>query len=807
MSYKNFFTRIDRYLKRLNGCTIVYGCAEYHETVGRIIASASVLEKKSDDDLKNLSRDILRRARMARSSDAVLIEAFALVRETVRRVLKITPFDEQLIAGLVLCQGRIAEMQTGEGKTLAAVFAAYVNALSGKGVHVITFNDYLARRDAEWMGPVYAFLRLSARFIREGMSIQERQHAYNADITYVTAQEAGFDFLRDNLALVPSQQVHRGFHYAIIDEADSILVDEARVPLVIAGSRETGGKTGPAASGENYLAEFIRTLAKDTEYEFDDYRRAVFLTENGIARLEQVLQCGNLYAPLNGELLKQVNNALRAEYLLHRDKDYIVRDGAVELVDDFTGRVADLRRWPDGLHAAVEAKEACRNGKDGIILNSITLHYFLRQYAGLSGMTATAQVANEELRAFYRLHITVIPPHRKCVRRDHPDFIFRTKKEKHDALVREIITVHKTGRPILVGTRSVKESAHLAETLERLGLVCRVLNAKQDDCEAEVIAEAGLPGALTISTNMAGRGTDIRLGGADEKEKARVIEQGGLYVIGTNRNESLRIDNQLRGRAGRQGDPGSSRFFVSLEDDLCVRYRLNELIPPEVLSVEQVPCIDMPIVRSEMDRLQRIIEGQHQEIKKTICRYSAIIEQQRESLFKCRRELLEGGPVPPVYKKECPDHYRYLEDAVSPAKMPDLCRRLSLLSLDRSWSAYLDEIEAVREGIHLRAYGKQDPLYEYNKCAAAIFEARLESAETETIAAFRSIVVQDGEPVLGDSMLKMPSSTWTYLINDNPFDDAVTGQLMGDTGYSLWAGLLWPLTMLHYYLKKRRRTV
>lgn len=799
MSYKDIFTRLQRYKRRLNGCTIVYDCTAYRETVEKITALGPGFRGASDRDLAAVSQRLAASAKADVPLDELVVEAFALVKEAARRVLKIEAFDEQIIGGIVLHRGAIAEMQTGEGKTLTAVFPAFLNALGGKGVHVITFNDYLARRDAEWMGPVYDFLGLTARFVQEGMGVKDRQRAYNADITYVTAQSAGFDFLRDNLSHDGAQCVHRDFHYAIIDEADSILIDEARVPLVIAGILDAAGAEG-AVDGEHrraFLARFVKTLQENDEYEFDEYARNIFLTERGLERVENALQCGNLYASSNGEILRQVNSALHAEYLLCRDIDYLVRDNGVELVDDFTGRVAERRRWPDGLHSAIEAKEQCPAQKSGVVLNSITLQHFLRRYPKRCGMTATAQIAEEEFRAFYSLPIVVVPSHRKCVRIDHPDSVFRTKKEKNDALVREIVAVHATGRPILVGTQSVRESMQLAGILTDQGVSCQVLNAKQDQFEAAIIAEAGKPGAVTISTNMAGRGTDIRLGGADEKQSSRVIALGGLYVIGTNRNESLRIDSQLRGRAGRQGNPGSSRFFVSLEDDLYCKYRLGELLPSPIVA------IDNAVVRSELNRIQRIIEGQHLEIKKTLCRYTNIVEQQREHLFSKRREILYGTAILDFYRISCADHYNELLKKIGWEALLLLCRRLALSHLDAAWSEYLAEIDLLREGIHLRAYGKQDPLFEFNKCATAIFENILLSSEDRELKAFAAIEVKNGLARVPGSALKTPSSTWTYLINDNPFDDAITGQLMGDTGFSLWAGLLWPLTIMHYLLRKK----
>jgi preprotein translocase subunit SecA len=499
------------------------------------------------------------------------------VREAAQRTLGLRPRDVQVVAALALSRGKVVEMLTGEGKTLAAVIPAFLNALAGKGVHVLTFNDYLARRDAEWMGPIYRLLGLSVGYIQGGMARAERQRAYLADVTYVTAKEAGFDHLRDLLANEPQDLVHRPFHFALVDEADSLLVDEARVPLVIAGSALRG------SSSAERLAALVTSLEPSRHFDTDEYGRNVELTEAGLLRVEEELGCGNLLAEENYALLTELNCALHARVLLRRDVDYIVRSGRIELVDEFTGRVVADRHWPDGLQAALEAKEGLPRRPDGRILGSITLQHFLGTYPRLCGMTGTAQDAARELEEFYGLRVVVVPPHRPVARVDHPDVVFTHKEAKEKALVEEIGRTHAAERPVLVGTLTIEESERLASRLQSAGVPCDVLNARNDAREAEIVAPAGALGAVTISTNMAGRGTDIRLGGPDGADRERVDELGGLYVIGTSRHESHRVDLQLRGRAGRQGDAGESRFFVSLEDDLLVRYGVRRLLPERLV--------------------------------------------------------------------------------------------------------------------------------------------------------------------------------------------------------------------------------
>ena len=506
---------IKRLHRRLNGSTIETNLKRYEAILYKIKACQTVWQTKTERQLKEAAQILNQSAEKSGNLDDLLIETYALVSEVIKRVLSIKPFDVQIIGGIVLHQGKVAEMQTGEGKTLTAVFPATLNALCGQGVHVLTFNDYLARRDAEWMGPVYHFLGVTVGHIREGLGPDERRQAYLADITYLTAKEAGFDFLRDSFCTVSAKRVQRPFHMALIDEADSILIDEARIPLVLAGASDD------AIPSIVQFARIVRTLEYGRDVEMDEAGRNVSFTEAGLEKVEKLLKSGNLYTDKNLEVLTQLNCALHAQFLLKRDVDYLVRHNRIELLDEFTGRIADLRRWPNGLQAALEAKENIPLQIQGRILNSITLQHFLQLYPKICGMTATAESAEDELRRFYNLNIVVIPPNKPSIRIDSPDLIFRTKAQKETALIREILKVQKTKGPILVGTRSVEESALLAANLKKKGVPCNVLNAKNDEFEAQIIAEAGKLGAVTISTNMAGRGTDIRLGGMKEKGEGR----------------------------------------------------------------------------------------------------------------------------------------------------------------------------------------------------------------------------------------------------------------------------------------------
>jgi preprotein translocase subunit SecA len=655
----------------------------------------------------------------------------------------------------------VAELATGEGKTLAATAPAFLNALGGLGVHVLTFNDYLARRDASWMEPVYRLLGLEVGFVQEGLEVVARRQAYAADVTYATAKEAGFDSLRDGLCLEPSGLVQRPLHFAIVDEADSILIDEARIPLVIAG--ETAG----AAAGLERLAALARGLRSGVDFDTDEYGHNIALTEAGTARVESMLGCGPLFSTENLTLHAHMRNALHAQHLLHRDVDYIVRAGKVELVDDFTGRVADRRRWPDGLHAALEAKEGVRQLPEGQILGSIALQHYLGLYPKLAGMTATAEPAAEELHDVYSLRVSIVPTHLPNVRVDHDDVVFTHKAAKRQALVAEIVRVHATGRPILVGTASVGESEELLAALDAAGVPGRVLNARNDEQEARVIEAAGALGAVTISTNMAGRGTDIRLGGPQETERDRVVSLGGLYVIGTNRHESRRIDRQLRGRAGRQGDPGSTRFFVSLEDDLVRRYGVERLVTTRHLPPRQDGPIASPLVATEIARAQRIVEAESLEIRRTLYAYSGPVERQRAAISSRRRavllgtqdEVVEGGAI----------RLGELHPDLPEPERQAIARRVFLLTLDRAWRDHLALARDLQEDSHLLAFGGKYPLAEFQRQIGAAFPGLVERIEQEAMAAVEALVVGAAGVDWEASGLRGPSATWTYLIGENPF--------------------------------------
>lgn len=753
---------------KLRGIPIEWDLGPYRKILAQI--NKIDLESASDKELKKRSARLIEQAQKGTSLDELLVEAYALVRETAWRTVGMRPFDVQVIAGIVMHQGKLAEMNTGEGKTLVAVLSAYLNALFGKGVHIHTFNDYLARRDAAWMGPIYEFLGLSVGCIQEGMSPSERKKAYNSDITYSTAKEAGFDYLRDHLCYKKEDLVHREFHFVIVDEADSILIDEARVPLVIAGSTD---KPKPEPG---HLVQIAKGLKEDVDFETDEGKRNIYLTPSGLQRIETILGCKNLHAPENLDLLTRLNQALHAEYLLHRDIDYIVRKGKIEIVDEFTGRVVEDRHWPDGLQAAVEAKEKLRLGSGGSILGSITLQHFLELYPKICGMTATAQPAADEFKQFYGLTVVVVPTNRPCIRIDHPDEIFTHKEAKTEALIDEIGLCHSTERPILVGTASVEESEDLASALENAGISCHVLNAKNDELEAQIIAQAGSPGAVTISTNMAGRGTDIKLGGDKEQQRDKVVSLGGLYVIGTNRHESLRVDQQLRGRAGRQGDPGSSRFFTSLEDNLIERYNIRNLLPKKYRSLKQDDPIDNPLVQKEIARGQRIIEGQNFEIRKTLWKYSILVEKQREMTQPRRQEILCDGSNLGFLEDAAPKLYSKLESLMGENRMQKIEQQITLYAIDRCWTEHLAKIAEIREGIHLTSVAGQSPIREFHKIVDQEFQQLEHKIDDTILQTFRSLPVTEKGVDLDEEGIRGPSSTWTYVITDNQF--------------GLWVGML-----------------
>ena len=699
------------------------------------------------------------------SNEEILVEAFALVYEAVYRVLGIKPFDCQLIAGIYLYNNKIIEMQTGEGKTLSAVFAAYLAALAGKGVHILTFNDYLAKRDAAWMGPVYNLLGVSVGYINEGMNIDQRKRSYACDITYVTAKEAGFDYLRDSLCYAKDDIAHRPFNFAIVDEADSILIDEAKIPLVIA--------TGISEDGNVFkdIFQMIKKLQKGLHYNTDEYFRNVYLTERGIQFFETAFKCGNLYENRNLNLLSDISSALHAEVLLHRDIDYIVKDGRLELVDEFTGRVVENRHWPDRLQIAVEVKEGIDAASKGKVMSSISIQNFINLYPKVSGMTGTALSSKDEFLNFYGMEAVIIPRNRICVRIDYPDCIYQDKESKFKAVLKEIMEVNKTRRPILIGTGSINESEKLAKMLNNNGIKCQVLNAKNDEFEARIIADAGALSAVTVSTNMAGRGTDIRLGGNKEQDREKVVALGGLYVIGTNRHESIRIDNQLRGRAGRQGDPGSTRFFISLEDDIFIKNSAGTDIQKKYTDDFQGKLENNPKLVGRIAQIQRTMEGQNYEIRKTLWKYTDIIEQQRKIIFKSRADILNGSQKLNLLKTNMPESYKSIEEKIGIKDISDLERDLSLYVIDKCWAEYLEHVSYLRDGIHLVIVGGKNPLEEYIYNVIESFDELRENIWHEVISSLKKIKLTEKGIDLGITNLKGPSSTWTYLINDNPFED------------------------------------
>ena len=641
--------------------------------INPLVEQVSSLEDRlrplNDDQLRAKTGEFRDRIDQGESLDHLLPEAFAVVREASRRTLGERHYDVQLIGGIVLHEGRIAEMATGEGKTLVSTLPAYLNALEGKGVHIITVNDYLAKRDREWMGTIYQFLGLTVGVILHELNDQERQTAYRCDITYGTNNEFGFDYLRDNMKFSLEDYVQRELHYAIVDEVDSILVDEARTPLIISGPAEE--------STDKYykVNRVIPALKQGQDYQLEEKSHTAFLTEQGVAHVEKLIKVENLYDPRNIETLHHVNQALRAHTLFKRDVDYVVKDGKVVIVDEFTGRLMPGRRWSDGLHQAVEAKENVRIENENQTLATVTFQNYFRMYDKLAGMTGTADTEAAEFRKIYNLDVVVIPTNMPLVRTNHADVIYKTEDEKFRAAVREIEELHKAGRPVLVGTISIEKSERLSSFLKRKGVPHNVLNAKHHESEADIIAQAGRVGAVTISTNMAGRGTDILLGGnakflaramVDEsldletkekafqqalektlaivqKEKEKVVQLGGLHVLGTERHEARRIDNQLRGRSGRQGDPGSSRFYLALEDDLLRIFgseRISNIM--NRLGIEEEQPIEHGLVTKAIENAQRKVEAHNFEIRKHLLEYDNVMNKQREVVYSQRREVLAG---------------------------------------------------------------------------------------------------------------------------------------------------------------------
>ncbi len=739
------------------------------------------LKKLSDSSLANKTNEFKARLAKGETLDDILPEAFAVIREASRRVLGMRHFDTQLIGGIILHRGNIAEMCTGEGKTLVATAPVYLNALEGKGVHVITVNDYLAKRDSEWMGQVYKFLGLSVGLIIHDLDFNQRKIAYNSDITYGTNNEFGFDYLRDNMVTSLDQMVQRPLHYCLIDEVDSILIDEARTPLIISGP-------GQKSTDAYYtVAKLVPQLKKEEDYTIDEKQKTVAPTEAGVAKMEKLLHVENLYDAENLELNHLFVQALRAQTMMTRDKDYVVKDGEVVIVDEFTGRLMYGRRYSDGLHQAIEAKEGLEVQRESQTLATITFQNYFRMYDKLAGMTGTAKTEEQEFIKIYGLPVLQVPTNKPIQRKDLPDVIFKNKRGKYKAVVREVERRHATGQPMLIGTTSIEQSEELSHMLDQANIPHSVLNAKYHEREAAIVALAGQKGAVTIATNMAGRGTDISLGEG-------VAELGGLAIIGTERHESRRIDNQLRGRAGRQGDPGSSQFFLSLEDDLLRIFGGDNIKSfMEKMGLEEDEPINSRMVSNAIQKAQKRVEARNFDIRKYVLEYDDVMNQQRKVVYDQRRKILEGEDMkdqilsmvdniiekgmetyadPKLYPEEwdfagllkyaekfflapgdlkleeiedmsreevedklktmAHETYNAREESIGAPMMRELEKAVMLKVVDSKWMEHLDDMDMLKEGISLRSYGQRNPIVEYKVEAFDIFE-EMQQAMMETI--------------------------------------------------------------------------
>ena len=690
----------------------------------------------------------------------------AIAREAADRAIGLRPFDVQLLGALRMLAGDVIEMATGEGKTLSGAIAAAGYALAGRTVHVVTINDYLARRDAEWMGPVIEAMGLTVGWITADSTREERRAAYRCNVTYASVNEIGFDVLRDQLVADVDDLVSPSPDVALIDEADSVLVDEALVPLVLAG---TSHRETPKLE----IVRLVGELTAGQDFATDSDNRNVHLTEAGAQKIEKALGGIDLYSEEHvGTTLTEVNVALHAHVLLQRDVHYIVRDGAVQLINASRGRIASLQRWPDGLQAAVEVKEGIETTETGEVLDTITVQALINRYPTVCGMTGTALAAGEQLRQFYKLGVSPIPPNTPTVRTDEPDRVYITAAAKNDAIIDHIIETHATGQPILVGTQDVAESEDLHERLLRRGVPAVVLNAKNDEEEARVIAEAGKLGAVTVSTQMAGRGTDIRLGGSEisetAPEKDEVAELGGLHVIGTGRHNTERLDNQLRGRSGRQGDPGSSVFFSSWEDDVVIANLENPKLPSEC---DETGRITSPKANALLDHAQRVAEGRLLDVHANTWRYNQLIAQQRSIIVDRRSTLLSTPAAREELRELAPERYAELAEQVSEDDLERICRGIMLYHLDRGWADHLAYLSDIRESIHLRALGRQNPLDEFHRLAVDAFGHLAADAIEASQQTFETANVLADEPGLDLSKLARPTSTWTYMVHDNPMRD------------------------------------
>ncbi len=752
--------RIQRFLQR-PGTTDL---APYQRLLPAIAAREEALAGVADADLAGLAR--------AAGDDA---EFCAIGREAARRALGERPYDVQLLGTLVMLDGHVAEMATGEGKTLSGALAAARYALRGHSVHVTSVNDYLAGRDAGWMGPVYDLLGVTVGCITQASAPAERRRAYAAQVTYAPVSELGFDVLRDRLAADVSDLVTPGPDVLLIDEADSVLIDEALVPLVLAGA------TG-RADADLGMAEIVRDLRPGLHYQTDDEGRNASLTEAGSRAAEQALGGIDLYAADQIDTLTRLNVALHARALLRRDVDYIVRDGQVHLISASRGRVAQRQRWPDGLQAAVEAKEAIAVSDSGEVLDSITVEFLVRRYPQACGMTGTAVSVGEELREFYGLEVAVIPPNRPCVRDDEPDRLYATLPQKEKSVVAEVTAAHLAGQPVLIGTLDIAESERVGRRLDAVGLSHVVLNAKNDADEAAIVAEAGALGAITVSTQMAGRGTDIRLGGRDG-DRDRVAALGGLYVIGTGRHASRRLDDQLRGRSGRQGDPGRSVFFVSLEDDLITSFAPDAAA--DLAGVTADGRVSDPSAGAAVGHAQRVADGANLQIHRDTFRYNKLIEDQRQVVLSHRDRLLRGDAALQALAARCPERYQELAATVGPDALAAAARAIVLYHLDRGWADHLAVLADIREGIHLRALGQGpnpfgmalDPVAEFQAEAVKLFTSLLDQVQEHSAQTFATAAITDAGVDLDAAGLRRPSATWTYIVRDHLVDTSLSGAL------------------------------
>ena len=797
---KVFGTHSDRELKLI------------YPIVDKIVALKPEMEKLTDEELRDNTRKFKERLANGETLDNLLPEAFATVREAAKRVLNMEHYPVQLIGGIVLHQGRIAEMKTGEGKTLVSTCPAYLNALAGKGVFIVTVNDYLAKRDAEWMGEVHRFLGLTVGVVLNSMTPQERKAAYSCDITYVTNNELGFDYLRDNMAIYKEQMVLRNLDYAIIDEVDSVLIDEARTPLIISGQSGKSTKLyevcdilakqleqGEASAEFTKLSAIMGEEIEETgDFIVNEKDKVVNLTLEGVKKVEKYFNIENLADPENLEIQHNMIMALRANYLMFRDKDYVVKDNEVLIVDEFTGRIMPGRRYSDGLHQAIEAKEHVEVKRESRTLATITFQNFFNKFNKKAGMTGTAQTEEKEFRNIYQMDVIVIPTNRPVIRKDKNDAVYKTKKEKFHAVVEEVCAAHKKGQPVLVGTITIETSELLSKMLKKRGVPHKVLNAKFHELEAEIVADAGIHGAVTIATNMAGRGTDIKL---DDESKAL----GGLKIIGTERHESRRIDNQLRGRAGRQGDPGESRFYISLEDDLMRLFGSEKLMGMfNALGVPENEQIEHKMLSKAIENAQMKIETNNYGIRENLLKYDEVMNEQREVIYEERRRVLDGEnmrnvimkmitdivenavdlsisdeqspadwnltelnslllpiiPLPPVtlteeqknmkknelkhmLKESATKLYEAKEAEFPQAEQIRELERVVLLKvIDNKWMAHIDDMDQLREGIGLQAYGQKDPLVEYKMSGYEMFDAMTASIREDTVRTLYHIRVE-----------------------------------------------------------------